>query len=240
MQSDFSLNADWSLRAEAHPEVDRWVQSPLPGVQRRLLHRRGGEQAIATSLVRYQPGSVFSAHVHDAGEEFLVLEGVFEDEHGRYPAGSYVRNPPRSRHSPRSDSGCLLFVKLRQFEPEDRLSVRVQIADLAVEVDPLEPSIVWRLLHNDPYEQVRVETWAPGLQVDRPLPDGGEFLVLQGGMTESHSWFLPLAWLRLPAGTRLSAQAGPDGATVWIKHGHLGRRCNGDNRAEDLHAPTSP
>ena len=39
-------------------------------------------------------------HVHGGGEEFLVLEGVFQDEHGDFPAGSYVRNPPQSHHTP--------------------------------------------------------------------------------------------------------------------------------------------
>lgn len=222
MLDEISLNADWALRAEAHPELGRWVDSPLPGVQRRLLHRLGGEQALATSLVRYQPGSVFSAHVHDAGEEFLVLEGVFEDEHGRYPAGSYVRNPPGSRHCPRSSGGCLLFVKLRQFELDDRLAVRVHVPDLPAQADPLLPALTWRLLHQDAHEQVRVETWAPGLQVDRPLPDGAELLVLQGSLTEGGAAFQALAWLRLPAGSRLTAQAGSEGASVWIKLGHLG------------------
>lgn len=68
-------------------------------------------QARATSLVRYQPGSHFSAHEHGGGEEILVLDGVFEDEHGYYPAGSYLRNPPGSRHTPGSTEGCVIFVR---------------------------------------------------------------------------------------------------------------------------------
>ena len=57
---------------------------------------------------------------HGGGEEFLVLEGVFQDEHGDYPAGSYVRNPPTTRHTPGSEPGCVIFVKLWQFDPGDR------------------------------------------------------------------------------------------------------------------------
>ena len=57
---------------------------------------------------------VFPAHSHALGEEFLVLDGVFSDEHGDYPAGTYVRNPPGSRHSPRTAPGCTILVKLRQ------------------------------------------------------------------------------------------------------------------------------
>ena len=86
-----------------------------------LLDRIGGEVARATSLVRYAPASTFPAHEHALGEEFLVLAGVFSDEHGDYGAGTYVRNPPRSRHTPRTAPGCTILVKLRQMKPtEDR------------------------------------------------------------------------------------------------------------------------
>ncbi|SFU52592.1 cupin domain-containing protein [Nitrosospira multiformis] len=71
-----------------------WRPSPAPGVDRRMLFRIGGEVARATSIVRYAPGSVFPRHTHGGGEEILVLDGVFQDEHGDYPAGSYLRNPP--------------------------------------------------------------------------------------------------------------------------------------------------
>ena len=48
------------------------------------------------------------------------MDGVFQDEHGDYPAGSYIRNPPTSRHTPGSSAGCTIFVKLWQFDPADR------------------------------------------------------------------------------------------------------------------------
>ena len=104
------INADFSRRVAVHAARLPWVPSPMPGVERRMLDRIGGEVARATSIVRYAPGSRFSPHTHGGGEEFLVLEGVFEDEHGAYPAGSYVRNPPTSRHTPGSAPGCVLFV----------------------------------------------------------------------------------------------------------------------------------
>ena len=96
-----------------------WLASPLKGVERRMLERNGDEVARATSLVRYAQKSSFSRHQHDLGEEFLVLEGVFQDEHGQYPAGTYVKNPPGSSHTPFTDTGCTLFVKLRYLDPLD-------------------------------------------------------------------------------------------------------------------------
>src|SRR6059058_5957976 len=105
------INADFTKRASVHAGAADWVQSPMAGVERRMLDRIGDEVARATSIVRYAPGSHFSPHTHDGGEEFLVLEGVFSDEHGDFPAGSYIRNPPQSRHTPGSERGCVLFVK---------------------------------------------------------------------------------------------------------------------------------
>ena len=94
------LNADFTKRVVVHAATLDWKPSPMPGVERRMLYRIGEEVARATSIVRYAPESQFSPHVHGGGEEFLVLEGVFQDEHGDFPEGSYVRNPPQSRHTP--------------------------------------------------------------------------------------------------------------------------------------------
>ena len=111
------LHADLNRKAVVHAAQLDWLASPIAGVERRMLHRVGQEVAQATTIVRYAPGSHFSAHTHNGGEEFLVLEGVFQDEHGDYPAGSYIRNPPQSQHTPGSAQGCTIFVKLWQFDP---------------------------------------------------------------------------------------------------------------------------
>jgi anti-sigma factor ChrR (cupin superfamily) len=107
------IRSDFAARAVVRPGDEPFVASPMAGVERLMLDRDGGEVARATTIVRYAPQSRFSTHAHDRGEEFLVLDGVFADEHGIYPAGTNVRNPPGSSHAPYSDEGCTLFVKLR-------------------------------------------------------------------------------------------------------------------------------
>lgn len=64
-----------------------------------------------TALVRWAPGTRFNPHRHHGGEEILVLDGVFEDEHGRYPAGTWLRSPHLSQHQPFSVEGCTILVK---------------------------------------------------------------------------------------------------------------------------------
>ena len=130
-----NLNADFTKRAFVHAATLDWKTSPMPGVKRRMLDRIGDEVARATSIVRYAPGSHFSPHVHGGGEEFLVLEGVFQDEHGDFPAGCYVRNPPQSRHTPGSKPGCTMFVKLWQFDLADRRHVRLDTNKMALLAD---------------------------------------------------------------------------------------------------------
>ena len=107
------INADYNERIVINHHELPWVPSPASGVERRMLERTGGEVAKATSIVRYQPGSAFQTHSHEFGEEILVLDGVFSDETGDYPAGTYMMNPPGSSHAPHSKTGCTLFVKLR-------------------------------------------------------------------------------------------------------------------------------
>ncbi len=96
-----------------------WIKSPADGVSRIPLEREAAESGHTTSFVKFEAGSFFPEHTHCQGEEIYVLEGVFSDEHGDYPAGTYLRNPPGSRHKPFTKEGCTLFVKLEQFQADD-------------------------------------------------------------------------------------------------------------------------
>ncbi len=151
------LNADFSQRAAIHAARLAWTPSPIAGVERRMLDRIGDEVARATSIVRYAPLSHFSAHTHGGGEEFIVLEGVFQDEHGDFPAGSYVRNPPTSHHTPGSAPGCVLFVKLWQFDPADRTQVRIDTGNRPYLPAPDRPGVEIMPLFRDSSEDVRLE-----------------------------------------------------------------------------------
>ncbi len=132
------INADFSQRVVVATTDMPWIASPQAGVERRMLDRIGGEVARATSLVRYAAASTFPAHDHALGEEFLVLDGVFSDEHGDYPPLTYVRNPPLSRHSPRTAPGCTILVKLRQMPLSEK--TRLVIDGTAAKWRAAEPA----------------------------------------------------------------------------------------------------
>jgi anti-sigma factor ChrR (cupin superfamily) len=215
------INADFAERVLLHADEIPWQESPMAGVERRPLERIGEEVARATSFVRFAPGSEFSAHTHGGGEEFLVLDGVFQDEHGDFPAGSYIRNPPTSSHTPASRPGCTIFVKLWQMPPESRTHVRTDLGHLAAVPAEGRPGVRVIPLYHDEHEDVRMEEWAPGAEVSIDAPNGIEALVLEGTATESGEAMRRHSWLRLPRNSRLEAVAGPEGAHVWIKAGHL-------------------
>lgn len=211
------INSNCKLRALVHTVREPWVPSPMPGVERRMLDRIGGEVARATSIVRYAPQSRFSPHTHDAGEEFLVLEGVFQDEHGDYPPGTYVRNPPGSTHAPRSAEGCTIFVKLRQFAPDDRTAVRIETAGRPFVPLAAEAGVAVLPLFEDLRERVRLERWEPGTSRSFRALGGLELLVLEGSLIEGTETLTRHDWLRLPAGTDWHAVAGPAGVCLWVK-----------------------
>ncbi len=215
------LNANFSERVVVHSEQVDWVASPMAGVDRRMLDRIGGEVARATTIVRYAPNSAFSEHTHTGGEEFIVLDGVFSDEHGDYPAGSYIRNPPTSAHTPGSEPGCSIFVKLWQFAPDDRTKVKIDMRKM--EAVPVAGRIGVSVmpLFQDARETVRAELWDAGMDVTLDLPEGGEFLVLDGGFDEGGDTLSKGGWLRLPESGKLNAKAGPNGARVWMKLRHI-------------------
>lgn len=215
------LNADFTKRVVIHSDEVEWVPSPMAGVDRRMLDRIGTEVARATTIVRYAPGSHFSAHTHTGGEEFIVLEGVFQDEHGNFPVGSYVRNPPTSSHTPGSEPGCIIFVKLWQYDLDDRTPVMIDMNKMGRVDAANRPGVSVMPLFQDDRETVQVETWAPGTSVKINTPEGAEFLVLEGGFEENGDKLRKHSWLRLPQGGKLMAVAGESGATVWMKTRHL-------------------
>ncbi len=215
------INADFDQRVVVHSADMEWVSSPMAGVDRRPLDRVGDEVARATTIVRYEPGSEFSPHVHTGGEEFVVLEGVFQDEHGDFPVGSYIRNPPHSRHKPGSEPGCVIFVKLWQFELEDRTHIRLRTDHMPAVPHRDLPGISVTPLYQDDIENVSMQDWEAGAELTLDVPGGAELLVMEGSVTEQDDELKQFSWLRVPVGGRIEAKAGAEGARVWLKTGHL-------------------
>jgi len=216
------LNADFSERVVVRPEDYQWVGSPMPGVERMMLDRIGDELARATSLVRYAPNSEFSRHVHTGGEEYLVLEGAFGDEHGRYPAGTYVRNPIGSAHTPQvGEQGCVIFVKLQQFEKEDRRQCVIDTRSAR-----WSPGLVAGLevlpLHEYGSEHVALVRWAPNTRFQPHWHQGGEeILVIEGEFRDEHGHYPAGSWLRSPHQSQHAPFTGDEGALIYVKVGHL-------------------
>ena len=212
------LNSDFSARVVVHSDALEWRASPMKGVDRRMLDRIGGEVARATTIVRYAPGSQFSAHTHTGGEEFIVLDGVFQDEHGDFPVGTYVRNPPTTAHTPGSAPGCVIFVKLWQFDPDDRNQFR---KDMASELGEAVDGVATAHLHKDERETVTYRELGPGASLIVDEPGGVEALMIDGELTVGDDVLRKGSWLRIPDGAALSGTAGTGGAKVWMKTGHL-------------------
>lgn len=214
------IHDDLSRPVIVHASRMDWIASPAAGVDRRRLFRIGDEIARATSIVRYAPGSAFPRHTHGGGEEILVLDGVFEDEHGRYPAGSYFRNPPGTSHVPASKDGCTIFVRLWQFRASDRAPT-VRRPGEGERADPRPGAAGAIVLFDDGHEAVRLEDWAAGATVTVGNPRGLEFLVVAGSLSVGGDALESQSWGRLPPGTALTATVGARGARLWIRDAPL-------------------
>lgn len=214
------LNADLTQRAVIDTTKLPWRDSPMAGVQRRMIERDGEEVARATSIVRYAPGSDFCAHTHGGGEEFLVLAGTFSDEYGDYGPGTYVRNPVGSEHTPYSDAGCTILVKLRQMVPEDQQQVTVNTHSSGW-APGLVPGLQVLPLHAHGTEQVALVKWAPGTLFQPHRHWGGEeIFVLEGVFADEQGVYPQGTWLRNPAGSRHTPFS-EEGCLIYVKTGHL-------------------
>ncbi|MHA7773745.1 cupin domain-containing protein [Roseibium sp. M-1] len=214
------IHADLTQPAIVDSATLDWVPSPMAGVERRMLERDGGEVARATSLVRYAPGSAFSAHKHEMGEEFLVLDGVFSDESGDFPKGMYVRNPPGSSHVPSSEPGAVILVKLRQMQPTDDAFVRINTLDPAGWQNGRAGEHILPLFIS-PDEEVVMLDWERGAAFDtQAFPGGVEYFVVEGSFSDESGRHDQGTWLRLPPGSRQRVST-TQGTRVWRKTGHL-------------------
>lgn len=216
------LHADLTKRSVVHTPELSWVASPSPGVERRMLDRDGDEVARATSIVRYAASAAFPYHLHGGGEEFLVLEGLFLDEHGRYPAGTYVRNPIGTRHTPAAGpEGAVLFVKLRQMAEGDKRQFSIDTRTAAFGAGPAS-GITVLPLHQYGSECVSLERFAPFTQHPAHLPPGGrEFLVLEGELFDEHGSYPAGSWVRNPHRFAQAPYTKSAGALLFVKIGHL-------------------
>ena len=214
------INSDFSQRVVISTGSLPWLDSPVHGIQRRMLERDGEEVARATSLVRYAPGSVFTRHVHDLGEEILVLDGHFNDESGSYGAGTYIKNPPGSAHAPSSETGCTLFVKLRHLDPTDKQRVVIDTQNTLWHPGLVSGLSVMPLSEYDTQHTALVR-WAPGTQFNPHRHYGGEEIyVLEGVFEDQFGRYPAGTWIRSP---HLSAHRpfSTDGCTILVKTGHL-------------------
>lgn len=222
------INADFSQRVVIRPEDYNWVDSPMPGVERMMLDRIGDEVARATSLVRYAPNTTFSPHVHSGGEEFLVLEGEFGDEHQTYPAGTYVRNPIGTSHSPRvGDQGCTILVKLHQFDKKDTTPVVLDTHDTDLPSETVT-GLNATLLHQFEEERTMLIRWQPNTPFKEHTHHGGEeVFVIAGSFSDENGDYPAGTWVRYPDQSRHNAVTRDEGAVLFLKAGHLPAKDDG-------------
>ena len=214
-----NLHSDYTQRVVLHQEDLPWVDSPEPGVQRRMLDRIGDEQAKATSIVRYEPNTRFAAHRHDLGEEILVLDGVLSDEYGDYPAGTYLMNPPGSSHAPYSESGCTLFVKLRHLGDEQRERELID-TNTAEWLQGLVPGLTVMPLMRQGSGSTLVR-WAPNTYFNPHRHYGGEEIyVVDGVFADEYGTYPKGSWIRSPH-LSMHTPYSKEGCTIFVKTGHL-------------------
>ncbi len=196
-----------------------WESSPMAGVKRKRLSYEEVERGHATSIVEFEAGSSFRRHDHPLGEEILVLEGVFSDETGDYPAGTYIRNTEGFSHAPFSKDGCVLFVKLHQFDPDDSKQVRIDTKNTPflpgqgyLEVLPLpefgteSTALVW---------------WPAGEKFVLHRHMGGEEIyVISGEFIDEHGRYPAGTWIRSPHLSQHHPFVEED-TLILVKTGHL-------------------
>lgn len=213
------LNMDLNKTVVIKTAEQAWQGSPSEGVWRKPLAREGVENGRTTSIVRFDPGSSFTEHSHPLGEEIFVLDGVFSDQYGDYPSGTYLRNPPGSKHVPFSQQGCTLFVKLDQFDPDDSEEVRIDTK--AAQWLPGQDKLQVMPLHEFKDESVALVRWPSNSKFQPHMHFGGEEVyVLSGTFLDEYDSYPQGSWIRSPHQSEHFPFVEEE-TVIWVKTGHL-------------------
>ena len=212
-------NMNFQQRIVINTNEQPWLESPSPHVLRKPLEREAAESGHTTSIVTYKPNAHFAPHVHPHGEEILVLEGTFSDEHGDYPAGTYIRNPPGSSHQPYSKDGCVILVKLNQFLPNDNQQLAIDTHQTqwlqgigGLQVMPL---------HDFEHQHTALVKWPAGERFQPHRHFGGEEIyVISGEFIDEHGRYPAGTWLRSPHQSEHNPYVEQE-TIIWVKTGHL-------------------
>ena len=215
------LNADHSQRVVIETAKIDWETSRADGVLRKRLERIDTIPEPVTTVVRYQADSAFPAHQHAKGEEIFVLEGTFSDNNGNYEAGSYLRNPAGTSHSPFSKEGCTIFVKLQQFQASDPKQLHIQTKHQTW-LPGLVPGLSVMPLHEHIHEHVALVKWEADTLFQSHCHIGGEeIFVLEGIFEDEFGNYPKGTWLRNPPNS-FHTSFTKQGCMIYVKTGHLG------------------
>lgn len=213
------LNMDLDKIVVINTAEQAWQASPCEGVWRKPLAKEAAEHGHTTSIVRFDPGCSFAEHDHPLGEEILVLEGVFSDQYGDYSAGTYLRHPPGSKHIPFSKKGCVLFVKLDQFDPNDgeKVCIDTHKADWL----PGQGKLEVMPLHEFENESVALVRWPSNSKFQPHMHFGGEeIFVISGTFIDEYGSYPQGSWMRSPHKSEHFPFVEEE-TVIWVKTGHL-------------------
>ncbi|MFV0478661.1 MAG: cupin domain-containing protein [Parahaliea sp.] len=220
IQATQTLHTDLKRRLVVDASQLPWHKGRAVGIWQKILHRSGADNGQLTAIVRYEPGARWHEHEHPDGEEILVLEGIFSNRQGNWPAGSYLLKSSDIRNESWSEKGCTVFIKLRQLPGSDRDQVAIQTSGDAWR-ESVRRNVHWKKLYaQEPYADfMRLEAWdCPAELGQINFPRGAELLVLSGGFSDREGIYKALTWLRIPAGGALT----PDSDSyceLYIKEG---------------------
>ena len=215
------FNMDFSKKVIINTSEENWVDSPENGVKRIPLQREEKESGLTTSVVEYKKGASFKTHSHPQGEEIFVLEGIFSDEYGDYKAGTYIRNPPGSSHTPFSKDGCKIFVKLNQMDNND--ISRVVVDTTQNNWSPGHGGLKVFPLHSFGTEGTALVKWPAGERFMKHTHFGGEeIFVLSGEFMDEHGKYPHGTWIRSPHMSIHDPYVKED-TIIFVKTGHLSK-----------------
>jgi anti-sigma factor ChrR (cupin superfamily) len=203
MRSAEEVNANANKVAFMDTRTMAWEDTEWPGVQRKVLefvnHPKMGRE---TSILKLAAGASLPTTTWAERLDFFVIEGACSDEQGSYGKHTFVRQPPGTTQTLRSDVGCTLYAKWR-------VPIHKEVARIVIDAMTAQwgefPHRGADVLHLYPNKD-GIETGRIGhVHTHRKLPShdhsiGEETLVLEGVLKDEFASYEAGTWFRMPCG----------------------------------------
>ncbi len=207
---EVNMNSDYEKRALIDTNKIQWQEINSKNVLKKIFAIKDKEE---TSFIKLNEGSSLNQNSIVNSVEIFVLEGVYENEYGKFSEGTYLKLPKEDESLVKSEKACVIFRKTNHIKDDEKIIIDTKKTQWLqgqgnLEVMPLS-------------EQTALVKWPAGEKFTPHSHWGGEeIVVLTGVFIDEHGEYPKGCWIRSPHLSRHFPYVNEE-TIIFVKTGHI-------------------